>query len=124
MQTETIHPKVTALLALEAMMIENQPDVYRIENYIYQTFNQIEKILSAEQPERLLNRDELKTFQDLVLGYNGGERRQGDRRREQLPLQRTGGETIAAGRHNWFVTESNHSWRLKSRQTRCSIAKG
>ncbi|MCG3111732.1 MAG: hypothetical protein LLH30_15460 [Candidatus Manganitrophus sp. SA1] len=85
MQTETIHPKVTALLALEAMMIENQPDVYRIENYIYQTFNQIEKILSAEQPERLLNRDELKTFQDLVLGYNGGERRRGDRRREQLP---------------------------------------
>lgn len=85
MQTETIHPKVTALLALEAMMIENQPDVYRIENYIYQTFNQIEKILSAEQPERLLNRDELKTFQDLVLGYNGGERRREDRRREQLP---------------------------------------
>ncbi len=85
MQTEAIHPKVTALLALEAMMIENQPDVYRLENYIYQTFNQIEKILSAEQPERLLNREELKTFQDLVLGYNGGERRQEDRRREQLP---------------------------------------
>ena len=85
MQAETIHPKVTALLALEAMMIENQPDVYRMEHYLYQTFNQIEKILSAERPERLLNRNELKTFQDLVRGYNGGERRKGDRRQDQLP---------------------------------------
>ena len=84
MQTETIHPKVTALLALEAMIIENQPEAYRLESYIYQTFNHIEKILGAERPERLLNEGEFKTFQKLLSGYLGGERRKkDDRRREE-----------------------------------------
>jgi hypothetical protein len=86
MTTEKLNPKVTALLALEAMMLENPPEAYHPEVQIHQMFTQIKQILTVDKPERLLNREALQTFQSLVSEHTGGERRKGDRRREEQPV--------------------------------------
>ena len=86
MEKETMDPKVTALLALEAMIIENPPETYQLEKYLHRTFRQIETVLAAERPEQVLNGGELTTFQRLLTGYLGLERRQEDRRKEERTI--------------------------------------
>ncbi len=75
MENKNISPKTTALLALEAKMIEKETEVYNLENYIPEIFSQIEAVLTSDQPERLLDSTELMTFQTLLYDHTGGERR-------------------------------------------------
>jgi len=82
MKKTAINEKTTALLALEAKMIEKNTEVYNLENYIPEMFSQIEEVLSSDRPERLLDSAELKTFQTLIYEHTGGERRQGEDRRK------------------------------------------
>jgi hypothetical protein len=86
MATEKLNPKVTALLTLEAMMLENPPETYHPEVQVYQMFTQIKQILTVEKPERLLNKAAFQTFQSLISEHTGGERRKSDRRREEKPI--------------------------------------
>jgi len=80
---KNISKKTAALLALEAKMIEKDRDIYTLENYIPEVFSEIEEVLAADKPERLLDEVELKTFQNLVFERTGGDRREGSDRREK-----------------------------------------
>jgi len=85
--SKEINKKTAALLALEAKMIERDQEVYNLENYIPEMFSQIEEVLAAERPERLLDKTELETFQTLIMEHTGGERRKGiDRRTNKTGL--------------------------------------
>ncbi|NOY84632.1 MAG: hypothetical protein GXO96_07405 [Nitrospirae bacterium] len=81
MSDKKINQKTSALLALEAKMIEKDQEVYNLEAYIPDMFTEIEEVLAAEQPERLLDQVELKTFQTLIHEHTGGERRKSRDRR-------------------------------------------
>ncbi|MEC4677777.1 MAG: hypothetical protein VST69_03370 [Nitrospirota bacterium] len=84
MSDKKINQKTSALLALEAKMIEKDQEVYNLEAYIPDMFTEIEEVLAAEQPERLLDQVELKTFQTLIHEHTGGERRKSrDRRTDE-----------------------------------------
>lgn len=81
MSDKKIDKKTSALLALEAKMIEKDQEVYNLETYIPDMFSEIEEVLATEQPERLLDQVELKTFQTLIQSHTGGERRKNSDRR-------------------------------------------
>ncbi len=81
MSEKKIDKKTSALLALEAKMIEKDQEIYSLENYIPDMFTEIEEVLATEQPERLLDEIELKTFQTLIYEHTGGERRKNRDRR-------------------------------------------
>ncbi len=81
MSDRKINQKTSALLALEAKMIEKDQEVYNLEAYIPDMFTEIEEVLAAEKPERLLDQVELKTFQNLIHEHTGGERRKSRDRR-------------------------------------------
>lgn len=83
MLEKKISQKTSALLALEAKMIEKDHEVYNLETYIPDMFTEIEKVLASEKPERLLDQTELKTFQTLIHEHTGGERRKNSDRREK-----------------------------------------
>ena len=70
MSDKKINQKTSALLALEAKMIEKDQEVYNLEAYIPDMFTQIEEVLAAEKPERLLDQTELKTFQTLLENHS------------------------------------------------------
>ncbi|MFQ5587985.1 MAG: hypothetical protein ACE5F7_04020 [Nitrospiria bacterium] len=76
-----IDKKTSALLALEAKMIEKDQEIYSLENYIPDMFSEIEEVLASEKPERLLDEVELKTFQTLIHEHTGGDRRKNPDRR-------------------------------------------
>ncbi len=86
MSDKKINQKTSALLALEAKMIEKDQEVYNLEAYIPDMFTQIEEVLAAEKPERLLDQTELKTFQTLIHEHTGGERRKSRDRRTDTDL--------------------------------------
>ncbi len=81
MSEKKINKKTSALLALEAKMIEKEQEIYSLETYIPDMFSEIEEVLATEQPERLLDEVELKTFQTLIHEHTGGERRKNRDRR-------------------------------------------
>lgn len=86
MSKTKLDQKTSALLALEAKMIEKNQEVYSLETYIPDLFSEIEEVIGTEKPERLLDEVELKTFQTLIQDHTGGERRdQTDRRTENVP---------------------------------------
>ncbi len=101
MDKKAINEKTTALLALEAKMIEKNTDVYNLENYIPEMFSQIEEVISSDHPERLLDSTELKTFQTLIYEHTGGERRQGDERRK-ISSEEAAAQNRRSGDRRWY----------------------
>ena len=81
MSKKKLDQKTSALLALEAKMIEKDQEVYSLETYIPDLFSDIEEVIATENPERLLDEVELKTFQTLIHEHTGGERRENTDRR-------------------------------------------
>lgn len=87
MHSGVITAKVKAFLALEALMM-GYPGVYSPAIYVPYFFKQIERVREADEPWRLLDPVQLKTFVNLVLDYIGGERRiSGDRRQETQTVE-------------------------------------
>ncbi len=95
MAKKKLDQKTSALLALEAKMIEKDQEVYSLETYIPDLFSEIEEVIATEKPERLLDETELKTFQTLIHEHTGGERRENSDRRtkdDQNPENRRDSE--------------------------------
>jgi len=105
MSDKKINQKTSALLALEAKMIEKDQEVYNLETYIPDMFSEIEEVLASEKPERLLDQVELKTFQTLIHEHTGGERRKNPDRR--------GGEEGTANKNR---RASDRRWEGKPRR--------
>jgi hypothetical protein len=98
MSEKKINQKTSALLALEAKMIEKDQEVYNLETYIPDMFTEIEEVLASEKPERLLDQVELKTFQTLIHDHTGGERRTSLDRRT---VEKTSGENRRESDRRW-----------------------
>ncbi len=81
MKGKNLDSKTRALLSLQAMMI-GYPGVYRPQEYIHYVMTQLEKLKKVLQPWRLMDRDQYKTFKELVLEYLGKERRSRKDRRK------------------------------------------
>jgi len=81
MKGKNLDPKSRALLSLQAMMI-GYPGVYRPQEYIHYVMAQLEKLKKVPQPWRLMDRDQYKTFKELVVEHLGKERRSGKERRK------------------------------------------
>ncbi|MFQ5597974.1 MAG: hypothetical protein ACE5GK_07980 [Nitrospiria bacterium] len=110
MRNQLINHKTTALLALEAKMIEKNTEVYNLENYIPEMFSEIESILSSEKPERLLDSIELKTFHSLIHEHTGGERRK--RRDRRIDTQADFNNDRRTGDRRWYGIQSSRPGHL------------
>ncbi len=99
MSDKKINQKTSALLALEAKMIEKDQEVYNLETYIPDMFSEIEEVLATDRPERLLDQVELTTFQTLIHEHTGGERRKNPDRR--MKSGKIPGENRRASDRRW-----------------------
>ena len=81
MKGKSLDPKTRALLSLQAMVI-GYPGVYRPQEYIHYVMAQLEKLKKVPQPWRMMDRDQYKTFKELVVEHLGKERRAGKDRRK------------------------------------------
>ncbi len=81
MKTKNLDPKTRALLSLQAMVI-GYPGVYSPQEYVHYVMSQLEKMKKINQPWRLMDPDQYKTFRDLVVDHLGKERRSGRDRRK------------------------------------------
>jgi len=81
MKGKNLDPKIRALLSLQAMMI-GYPGVYRPQEYMHYVMAHLEKLKKAPQPWKLMDPEQFKTFQTLVVEHLGKERRSGRDRRK------------------------------------------
>jgi hypothetical protein len=63
-------------------MVIGYPGVYRPQEYIHFVLAQLEKLKKAPQPWKILDSEQYKTFQSLVVEHLGKERRSGKDRRK------------------------------------------
>jgi hypothetical protein len=103
MKAKNLDSKIRALLSLQAMMI-GYPGVYRPQEYMHYVMAQLEKLKRIPQPWKLMDSEQYKAFQSLVVEHLGKERRTGkDRRKTNRKMK----ENKRATDRRWSAKPNN-----------------